>query len=208
MIRVLIVDDHAIVRSGLEELLANYPDITVVGTAVDGAEAVEQTDKLEPDVVLMDLDMPTMDGTEATARIAPSSGAKVVVLTTFSDRERILGALDAGAIGYLLKDSEPEQIVDGIRAAAREEAPLDPRAASRLLEARRRPGPAQELTDREREVLELLASGLSNKQIGRRLGIAEKTVKAHLSNVFRTIDVQDRTQAALWAERHGFLRKT
>jgi DNA-binding NarL/FixJ family response regulator len=208
MIRVLIVDDHAIVRSGLEELLANYADITVVGTAGDGEEAVEQTHKLEPDVVLMDLDMPAMDGTEATARIIPSSSAKVVVLTTFSDRERILGALDAGAIGYLLKDSEPEQIVDGIRAAAREESPLDPRAASRLLEARRRSSPVQELTDREREVLELLASGLSNKQIGRRLGIAEKTVKAHLSNVFRTIDVQDRTQAALWAERHGLVRKT
>jgi DNA-binding NarL/FixJ family response regulator len=206
MIRVVIVDDHAIVRSGLEDLLANYPDISVVGTAAEGQEAVDVVQRLEPDVVLMDLDMPTMDGTEATARIAPYS-TKVLVLTTFSDTDRILSALDAGATGYLLKDSEPEQIVEGIRAAAREESPLDPRAASRLLEARRRPSPAQQLTDRERDVLELLASGLSNKQIGRRLGIAEKTVKAHLSNVFRTIGVQDRTQAALWADRHGLTKR-
>ena len=201
MISVLIADDHAIVRSGLQELLGNYEDISVIATASDGAEAVEKSQRLRPDVVLMDLDMPVMDGTAATERIASSTN--VVVLTTFSDRERIMGALDAGAIGYLLKDAEPDQIVEGIRAAAKEGSPLDPRAARTLLRARAERTPLEQLTDREQEVLGLLAAGLSNRQIGRRLGIAEKTVKAHLSNVFRTIGAQDRTQAALWAERNG-----
>ena len=201
MISVLIADDHAIVRSGLQELLGNYEDISVIATASDGAEAVEKSQRLQPDVVLMDLDMPVMDGTAATERIASSTN--VVVLTTFSDRERIMSALDAGAIGYLLKDAEPDQIVEGIRAAAKEGSPLDPRAARTLLRARAERTPLEQLTDREQEVLGLLAAGLSNRQIGRRLGIAEKTVKAHLSNVFRTIGAQDRTQAALWAERNG-----
>ena len=201
MISVLIADDHAIVRSGLQELLGNYEDISVIATASDGAEAVEKSQRLRPDVVLMDLDMPVMDGTAATERIASSTN--VVVLTTFSDRERIMSALDAGAIGYLLKDAEPDQIVEGIRAAAKEGSPLDPRAARTLLRARAERTPLEQLTDREQEVLGLLAAGLSNRQIGRRLGIAEKTVKAHLSNVFRTIGAQDRTQAALWAERNG-----
>ena len=204
MIRVVIADDHAIVRSGLKELLDNYDDIEVVATAINGEDAVEACGRVQPDVVLMDLDMPGMDGTAATARIA--STTKVVVLTTFSDRERIMGALDAGAIGYLLKDAEPHQIVEGIRAAAKEGSPLDPRAARTLLEARVERSPAEQLTEREREVLRLLAAGLSNRQIGRRLGIAEKTVKAHLSNVFRAIGAQDRTQAALWAERNGLTR--
>jgi DNA-binding NarL/FixJ family response regulator len=207
VIRVVVVDDHAIVRSGLGELLANYPDIEVVGNAADGQEAIDVCHRLQPDVVLMDLDMPVMDGTAATRRITAGAEIKVVVLTTFSDRYRIVQALDAGAIGYLLKDAEPTQIVEGVRAAAGEGSPLDPRAARTLLRERIERAPGEELTERERDVLMLLANGLSNKQIGRRLGIAEKTVKAHLSNVFRTIGVADRTQAALWAERNGLARR-
>jgi DNA-binding NarL/FixJ family response regulator len=202
MIRVLIVDDHAIVRSGLGQLLSTHDDIEVVGTATDGREAAAQAKELGPDVILMDLHMPEVDGTEATRLITAAGDSRIVILTTFSDREKILAALDAGAIGYLLKDAEPEQIVNGVRAAAREESPLDPRAARAVLTARSAPA-AHGLTDRERDVLILLVSGLSNKQIARRLGIAEKTVKAHLSNIFRSIGVADRTQAALWAERNG-----
>jgi len=203
MIRVLIVDDHAIVRSGLGQLLSTHDDIEVVGTATDGLEAAAQAKELGPDVILMDLHMPEVDGTEATRLITAAGDSRIVILTTFSDREKILAALDAGAIGYLLKDAEPEQIVNGVRAAAREESPLDPRAARAVLTARSAPA-AHGLTDRERDVLILLVSGLSNKQIARRLGIAEKTVKAHLSNIiFRSIGVADRTQAALWAERNG-----
>ena len=202
MIRVLIVDDHAIVRSGLGQLLSTHDDIEVVGTATNGREAAAQAKELGPDVILMDLHMPEVDGTEATRLITAAGGSRIVILTTFSDREKILAALDAGAIGYLLKDAEPEQIVSGVRAAAREESPLDPRAARAVLTARNAPA-AHGLTDRERDVLILLVSGLSNKQIARRLGIAEKTVKAHLSNIFRSIGVADRTQAALWAERNG-----
>ena len=202
MIRVLIADDHAIVRSGLGELLSTHDDIKVVGTASDGREAAARAKELRPDVILMDLHMPEVDGTEATRMISAAGDSRIVILTTFSDREKILAALDAGAIGYLLKDAEPEQIVAGVRAAAREESPLDPRAASALLKARVAPV-EHGLTERERDVLVLLVSGLSNKQIARRLGIAEKTVKAHLSNIFRSIGVADRTQAALWAERHG-----
>jgi DNA-binding NarL/FixJ family response regulator len=196
MIRVLIVDDHAIVRSGLGQLLSTHDDIEVVGTATDGREAAAQAKELGPDVILMDLHMPEVDGTEATRLITAAGDSRIVILTTFSDREKILAALDAGAIGYLLKDAEPEQIVNGVRAAAREESPLDPRAARAVLTARSAPA-AHGLTDRERDVLILLVSGLSNKQIARRLGIAEKTVKAHLSNIFRSIGVADRTQAAL-----------
>ena len=203
MIRVLIVDDHAIVRSGLGQLLSTHDDIEVVGIATDGREAAAQVRELGPDVILMDLHMPEVDGTEATRLITAAGDSRIVILTTFSDREKILAALDAGAIGYLLKDAEPEQIVNGVRAAAREESPLDPRAARAVLTARSAPA-AHGLTDRERDVLILLVSGLSNKQIARRLGIAEKTVKAHLSNIiFRSIGVADRTQAALWAERNG-----
>src|SRR4051794_4175392 len=158
----------------------------------------------------MDLSMPNVDGAEATRRIvAAGHGTEVVILTSFSDREQILSALDAGAIGYLLKDAEPSELIEGIRAAARGESPLDPKAARAVLTWRDRtaPGsaadPAAHLTAREREVLALVAEGLPNKLISRRLEISEKTVKAHLTSVFASLGVTDRTQAALWAREHG-----
>jgi DNA-binding NarL/FixJ family response regulator len=204
MIRVLIADDHAVLRDGLALVLANVSDVSVVALAADGHEAVALTAAHDPDVVLMDLEMPEVDGIEATRRIrAASSHTRVLILTSFSDRERILEALDAGAIGYLLKDAEPEQVIAGIRSAACGESPLTPSVARTVLEERAGPSPADELTKREREVLCLIASGLSNKRLATRLGISEKTVKAHLTSVFRRIGVADRTQAAMWALRHG-----
>jgi DNA-binding NarL/FixJ family response regulator len=206
MIRVVVAEDHAMVRSGLVELLSVADDIDVVGTAGNGEEALGAVEELSPDVVLMDLSMPVLDGIEATKRLSEAPDApRVVVLTSFSDRDRILGALDAGAVGYLLKDAEPEELVRGVRAAARGESPLDPKAATAVLSARaeRRTGGAEELSPREREVLVLVAAGLPNKLIARRLDISEKTVKAHLTRVFQQIGVTDRTQAALWAERQG-----
>jgi DNA-binding NarL/FixJ family response regulator len=201
MIRVVLADDHAMVRRGLEQLLSAEPDIDVVGLARDGAEAIELVQQLAPDVVLMDLQMPGIDGVAATKHIAGSAETAVVVLTSFSDSERILAAIDAGAVGYLLKDAEPEHVIEGLRAAARGESPLHPRAARQLLTARSSVASVQ-LTPREREVLALVRSGLANKQIARRLAISERTVKAHLTSVFQRIGVVDRTQAALWAERH------
>ncbi len=154
----------------------------------------------------MDLEMPPPDGIESTRLLREAHPeVAVVILTSFSDRARILEALDAGAVGYLLKDATPAELERGIRAAARGEAPLDPRAASALLAARPRPSAADGLSPREREVLVLVAEGLPNKLISRRLGISEKTVKAHLTSVFRTIGVDDRTQAAVWAVRHGLV---
>jgi DNA-binding NarL/FixJ family response regulator len=203
MIRVLLAEDHPVVRAGLEGLLGGAADVELVGAAADGEEAVELAARRSPDVVLIDLSMPRLDGIAATRRIvAADPDAHVVVLTAFSDRERILGALDAGALGYLLKDAAPEELLGAIRAAARGEAPLAPKAASELLAARAGRREA-DLTGREREVLALVAEGLPNKLIAQRLGISEKTVKAHLTRVFERIGVTDRTQAALWAGRHG-----
>jgi DNA-binding NarL/FixJ family response regulator len=202
----MIVEDNAIVRAGLAELIAAPDDLEVVGSAADGAAAVRLVSDSAPDVVLMDLSMPTVDGIEATRRImALPDPPSVVVLTSFSDRDRILGALDAGAIGYLLKDADPDELYRGIRAAAKGESPLDPRAATAVLSARAqgRTGGAGDLSPREREVLALVTAGLPNKLIARRLEISEKTVKAHLTRVFQQIGVTDRTQAALWAERNG-----
>jgi DNA-binding NarL/FixJ family response regulator len=204
MIRVLLADDHGVIRDGLGRLIAGLDDVELVGTAGDGAEAVDRVRELAPDVVLMDLDMPKLDGIEATRKIlADRPGTAVLVLTAFSDRPRILGALEAGACGYLLKDVASEEVAEGIRAAARGESPLDPRAARTVLSARTEPDPLAGLSEREREVLELLVEGLPNKLIARRLEISEKTVKSHLTRIFRVLDVTDRTQAALWAERHG-----
>jgi DNA-binding NarL/FixJ family response regulator len=201
-IRVVIVDDHAVLRAGLEQLLAGEPDLEVVGTAASEAEAVDVVRSLRPDVVLMDLQMPGGDGVGATRTIVGEELADVLVLTSYSDAERIVGALDAGALGYLLKDAEPDEVLRGIRSVARGESPINPRAARELLGARRTTG-AAELSPREREVLALVRQGLANKQIARRLGISERTVKAHLTSVFQRIGVVDRTQAAVWAERHG-----
>jgi DNA-binding NarL/FixJ family response regulator len=204
MTRVVIADDHAVVRAGLSQLLATFPEVELVGVAADGEEAVALAAEHCPDVVLMDLEMPTVDGIEATRRIrAAQPEVAVVVLTSFSDRDRILRALDAGAAGYLLKDAEPSELSRAIDAAARGEAPLDPKAARALLSARRAPGGAETLSAREREVLAMVGEGLPNKLIAQRLAISEKTVKAHLTSVLRQIGVTDRTQAALWAQRHG-----
>jgi DNA-binding NarL/FixJ family response regulator len=204
MIRVLLADDHGVIRDGLGRLISALEDVELVAVAADGAEAVEQCARCAPDVVLMDLDMPVLDGIEATRRIvAAQPGTAVLVLTSFSDRPRIMGALEAGACGYLLKDVDAEEVAEGIRAAARGESPLDPRAARTILDARTAPDPLAGLSEREREVLALLVEGLANKLIARRLQISEKTVKSHLTRIFRELGVTDRTQAALWAERAG-----
>jgi DNA-binding NarL/FixJ family response regulator len=204
MIRLLIADDHAVVRSGLRHLAATFDDVELVGDAADGEEAVRLCAERAPDVVLMDLEMPVLGGIEATRRIREAHPeVAVVVLTSFSDREQILRALDAGAIGYLLKDAEPAELEKAVRAAAQGDAPLDPRAGRALLSAREASSPLDTLSEREREVLALVARGLPNKLIARELSISEKTVKAHLTSIFRTIGVTDRTQAALWAERNG-----
>jgi DNA-binding NarL/FixJ family response regulator len=211
VIRVLIADDHRLVRVGLEQLLSVAGDVEVVGSAAGGVEAIELEARTEPDVVLMDLSMPDLDGIAATRAILERRpGARVLVLTSFSERDRVLGALDAGAAGYLLKDAEPDELLRGIRAAAAGDAPLAPRAARALIDARRGEGPAgarghrADLSPREQEILGLLGEGLSNKVIAFRLGIAEKTVKNHLSHIFQVLGVTDRTQAALRArDEHG-----
>lgn len=200
MITVLIVDDHAIVRTGLAQLLGTAEDLRLVGEAADGAQAVALAAELRPDVVLMDLSMPGMDGVTATARIlAGNRETHVLVLTSFSDQTRILDALHAGAEGYLLKHAEPETILSGIREIVAGGSPLDPKAARVLLTNRRTP--EVRLTDREWEVLRMVGKGLPNKAIARRLGITERTVKAHLTSVYHQLGVTDRTQAALWAQR-------
>jgi DNA-binding NarL/FixJ family response regulator len=210
VIRVALVDDHAMVRRGLAQLLQGEVGIEVVGTAATGAEAVDLVADQLPDVVLMDLQMPGIDGAAATRVLADRHPqVQVLVLTSFSDRERIVAALDAGAVGYLLKDAEPAELVAGIQAVARGDSPLHPRAARELLRSRSAQAAAPgtpsgdvRLTPRELEVLSLVRQGLANKQIGRRLGISERTVKAHLSSLFQRLGVADRTQAALWAQRH------
>ena len=204
MIRLLIADDHAVVREGLQRLVATFEGVELVGAAANGQEAVDRCRAAEPDVLLMDIEMPVLDGIAATRAIAAAQpDVAVVMLTSFSDRDQILQALDAGAVGYLLKDAEPDEIAKAVRAAARGESPLDPRAGRALLSARGASSPLDGLSDREREVLRLVAQGLPNKLIARELSISEKTVKTHLTSVFRTIGVTDRTQAALWAERNG-----
>ncbi|WP_309650661.1 response regulator transcription factor [Nocardioides sp.] len=201
-IRVVLVDDHAVIRLGMGQLLAATDDIVVVGEASDGAEAIEVAERTRPDVVLMDLQMPGMDGVKATRHIVSAKLADVLVLTSFSDSERIFGALDAGAVGYLLKDADPDDVLNGIRAVSRGESPIHPRAARALIGTRAGSANVQ-LTGRESEVLGLVKEGLANKQIARRLGISERTVKAHLTSAFARIGVSDRTQAALWVERNG-----
>ena len=203
-IRVVVVDDHPLVRTGLISLVASSaPDLHVVGEADDGAAAVEVAMEAEADVVLMDLSMPGVDGiTGIRTLLARGFTGAVVVLSSFADGDRVREALEAGAIGYLLKDSEPDAVLAGIRAAAQGHAPLDPRAARSVLPQRTAQAPGADLSAREREVLDLLALGRANKQIARELGISERTVKVHVGNVFRRIGVQDRTSAAIWARDH------
>jgi DNA-binding NarL/FixJ family response regulator len=203
--RVLIVDDHAVVRHGLTDLLTGA-GIEVVGSIGDGALAAAAVRDAQPDLVLMDLSMPTLGGIEATRAVLDARPeTKVVILTSFAEHARLHDALEAGAVGYLLKDAEPDEIIRALHAAADGGVPLSPRAAAALL-PENRPTPnatLDALTPRERDVLSLVATGLPNKTIARRLDISEKTVKAHLSRVFAVLGVADRTSAALWAQRHG-----
>jgi NarL family two-component system response regulator LiaR len=199
---VLIADDHAVVRQGLRAFLDLQDGIEVVGDAADGREAVREAERLGPDVVLMDLVMPNLDGVEAMHELRTRAPhARVVVLTSFLDDERLLPALRAGAAGYLLKNVQPRELARSIRLAAAGEAMIDPAVAARLVDAlgedRRTPDPG--LTPRERQVLDLIERGFANKRIALELGIAEKTVKTHVSHVLAKLGVSDRTQAALYA---------
>ncbi|GAA1479109.1 response regulator transcription factor [Nocardioides aestuarii] len=203
MTRVVLVDDHPMVRTGIATLLDATVDLEVVGQAADGATAVDEVARSNPDVVVMDLSMPGVDGVEATRRImATHPEMRIMILTSFSDRERVSEALAAGAVGYQLKDCEPAALLAAVRAAADGNVPIDSRVARVLLPT----VPTERLEDllssREREVLALVALGLANKQIAHRLAISERTVKAHLGKVFRQIGVADRTSAALWARDH------
>jgi DNA-binding NarL/FixJ family response regulator len=210
-IRVLIVDDHAVVREGLRTFLGLQDGIEVVGEAADGVQAVQQAAALAPDVILMDLVMPRLDGVRAMRTLherAPQS--KVIVLTSFLDDERLLPAIEAGAAGYLLKDVEPSELARAVRTAQAGEAMIDPTVAGRLLDTLAGPRPAQaadgdQLTAREREVLALIAAGRSNKRIALELGIAEKTVKTHVGHVLAKLGVADRTQAAVLAVQRGLV---
>lgn len=195
----MLVDDHPLVRAGLAALIASTSDITVVGEAPGGEQAVTMATDHHPDVVLMDLSMPGMGGVEATRLLlARAPATRVVVLTSFHDQGRVQQALRAGAVGYLLKDSEPRDLLAATRSASRGHAPLDPRVASALLPSAA-PPVKDTLSAREQQVLGLVTRGLSNRQIGRELGIAERTVKVHLGHLFKRLGVADRTSAAMWA---------
>jgi NarL family two-component system response regulator LiaR len=206
-VRVLVVDDHGVVREGLRTFLRLQEGIEVVGEAADGVEAVHAAEQLEPDVVLMDLVLPRVDGIEAMRRIRerlPST--RVIVLTSFADDDKLLPAVRAGAAGYLLKTAEPQEVVRAIRAAHAGGAVLDPPAAGRLLDAlAAEPARQAPLTPREHEVLALLARGFANKRIALELGVSEKTVKAHVGRILAKLGVADRTQAALYAVRERLL---
>jgi NarL family two-component system response regulator LiaR len=205
--RVLIVDDHGVVREGLRAYLELEPDIQVVGEAKDGLEAVRRAAELQPDVVLMDLVMPNMDGVDATSRIKEQQPAThVIILTSFLDDERVVPAIRAGATSYLLKDVAASDLARAIRGARAGQAQLHPEVARRLMQqvtSPRKPDAGAQLTDREREVLRLLADGRSNKEIARTLVVSERTVKGHVSNILGKLGLQDRTQAALFAVRNG-----
>jgi NarL family two-component system response regulator LiaR len=204
MIRVVVVDDHWVVRQGLRLFLDQQDGISVVGEAADGEDALAVVDALRPDVVLMDLLMPRLDGVEATRRIRERfPRVEVVVLTTVVDGEAVVGAIGAGATGYLLKDARGDALVTAVHAAAEGRVELSPEAARRLAAAIRPRRQAEPLTRRERDVLGLVAEGLANREIGARLGITEKTVKAHVTRVLDKLGVQSRTQAALVAVRSG-----
>ena len=206
-IGVLIVDDHTVVRQGLRSFLELQEDIEVVGEAANGQEAIDQTNLLLPDVVLMDLVMPEIDGIEATRRIkAVSPSTQVIVLTSFSDNDQVFPAIKAGALSYLLKNVSPSDLVRAIQAAFRGEAQLDPEIAKKLMEevsAESKRPTAEELTERELGVLQLIARGHSNRAIGEELVISEKTVKTHVSNILSKLHLADRTQAAIYALREG-----
>jgi NarL family two-component system response regulator LiaR len=219
-IRILVVDDHAVVREGLRAFLGLQEGFEIVGEAADGEEAIERAEQLEPDVILMDLVMPKLDGVSAMRELrrrwggrAGGPGPRVIVLTSFLDDDRLLPALEAGAAGYLLKNSQPAELARAVRAAQAGEAIIDPTAAARLVHAlsgRERPSQGvdsglEQLTSRERDVLALIAHGRSNKRIALELGISEKTVKTHVGHVLAKLGVTDRTQAALLAVQRGLV---
>jgi DNA-binding NarL/FixJ family response regulator len=205
-IRLLIVDDHAVVRQGLKMFLGLDPELEIIGEAIDGKQAIETAHRLQPDVVLMDLLMPVMDGVTAISilrRELPDT--EVIALTSVLEDQAVIGAIRAGAIGYLLKDTESEELIRAIKAAANGQVQLSPKAAARLMREVRAPESPEALTEREVEVLRLLAKGLSNKEIAQELVIGEKTVKTHVSNVLSKLNLTSRTQAALHAARIGLV---
>ena len=205
-IRILIVDDHSVVRQGLRMFLGLDPELEVIGEAQDGAEALVKVRELKPDVVLMDLLMPVMDGITATTAIRREMpDVEVLALTSVLEDASVVGAVRAGAIGYLLKDTQADELCRAIKAAAGGQVQLSPKAAARLMREVRAPESPEALTDRETEVLRLLAQGQSNKEIAHTLNIGEKTVKTHVSNVLGKLGVQSRTQAALYAVRIGLV---
>jgi len=205
-IRILIVDDHSVVRQGLRMFLALDNDLEVVGEAADGAEALRRVRELKPDVVLMDLLMPVMDGITAIAAIRKEMPeTEVIALTSVLEDASVIGAVKAGAIGYMLKDTQAEELCRAIKAAADGQVQLSPKAAARLMREVRVPDSPETLTERETEVLRLLARGQSNKEIAQALSIGEKTVKTHVSNILAKLGVQSRTQAALYAVRIGLV---
>jgi DNA-binding NarL/FixJ family response regulator len=204
-LRIIVADDHTVMRSGLVALLAAEPTIDIVGEAGDGREAVSLVERLEPDLALLDLRMPVLDGVGATARIAAGQWrTRVLILTTYDTDTEIERAVEAGATGYLLKDATRTQLVEAIHAASRGETVLAPRVAQRLVAKMRSPAPVT-LTAREVDVLAAVADGLSNAEIGRRLFIGEATVKTHLLRIFAKLDVSDRTRAVVVALDNGLL---
>jgi two-component system, NarL family, response regulator LiaR len=209
-IKILIVDDHQVVRQGLRTFLELNKDILVLGEAADGQEAVEMTDRLRPDIVLMDLVMPRLDGIAATSQIKSLGGAtKVIVLTNFTEDDKVFPAIQAGACSYLLKDVSPDALIDAIQAAHHGEARLHPEVMRKLMNqittqsSSNKEGNAPQLTDREREVIHLVVQGRSNREIADVLMISEKTAKAHISNILGKLGVEDRTQMAVYAIKYG-----
>ncbi|MGQ4441306.1 response regulator [Streptomyces violaceoruber] len=207
VIKVLLVDDHQVVRRGLRTFLEVQDDIEVVGEAADGAEGVDRAQELKPDVILMDVKMPGMDGVDALRRLRElDNQARVLVVTSFTEQRTVVPALRAGAAGYVYKDVDPDALAGAIRSVHAGHILLQPEVAGALLsqeESSSGPGRAGSLTEREREVLGLIADGRSNREIARALVLSEKTVKTHVSNILMKLDLADRTQAALWAVRHG-----
>ncbi|WP_338899046.1 response regulator transcription factor [Streptomyces sp. TG1A-60] len=209
-IKVLLVDDHQVVRRGLRTFLEVQDDIEVVGEAADGAEGVSRAEELRPDVVLMDVKMPGMDGVDALRKLrALDNPARVLIVTSFTEQRTVVPALRAGAAGYVYKNVDPDALAGAIRSVHAGHVLLQPEVASVLLsqeEASSGQGRGGSLTEREREVLGLIADGRSNREIARALVLSEKTVKTHVSNILMKLDLADRTQAALWAVRHGMTR--
>jgi DNA-binding NarL/FixJ family response regulator len=206
-IKVLLVDDHQVVRRGLRTFLEVQDDIEVVGEAADGAEGVARAEELKPDIVLMDIKMPGMDGIDALRKLRElDNRARVLIVTSFTEQRTVIPALRAGAAGYVYKDVDPDALAGAIRSVHAGHILLQPEVAGALLsqdEANSGQGRGGSLTEREREVLGLIADGRSNREIARALVLSEKTVKTHVSNILMKLDLADRTQAALWAVRHG-----